>query len=186
MCALGRGYSPEYNIPNTAMAQESERETVEITSIVNEQLGSPATHRRDSSALEATELSRIRRQYSRVSSSHHTASFTVSRRSTSLNGWAKIKYTMSKFWKNQISVIVDHDACRDHLGMHWFLSVFVRLVLDSRLGLLNVTSREASHAISLVLFCLLLLRGISTSYLVAWSVKVPYLWVDGNSILSNF
>jgi hypothetical protein len=101
-----------------AMAQESERETVGTTSIVYEQLDSPATPRRDSNALEATGLSRIRRQYSRASLSHHATSVTLSQRSTPLSGWAKVKYAVSKFWKNQISVIVDHNACRDHLGMY--------------------------------------------------------------------
>jgi hypothetical protein len=98
-------------VPSTTMVPEPEREFIEITSTVHEPPDSQNPSR-DSDALEATELSRIRRQYSRASSSHLAVSVTVPQ-----GGWERVKHTISKFWRHQISVVVAHDACRDHLGV---------------------------------------------------------------------
>lgn len=66
-------------------------------------------------AREATELARIRRQYSRASTHHLQGSSTVSNKPGSILG--RFRYSLSRFWKHQVSVVVPHDTCRDHLGM---------------------------------------------------------------------
>lgn len=65
-------------------------------------------------ALEATELNRLRLQYSRVSS-HRPAPSTLTPKPTTLFG--RSIYAIKKFWRHQISVKVDHSTCRDHLGV---------------------------------------------------------------------
>jgi len=77
-------------------------------------LGS-TSRRRGSDILEATELTRIRTQYSRATDSYHATSGSISHANPT--GLARLKYVISKFWNNQISVIVAHEASRDHLGM---------------------------------------------------------------------
>lgn len=64
-------------------------------------------------AREATELARLRRNYSRASQRQRGLARSLSRP----NGLLKRGlYALNTFWKNQISVVVPHDACRDHLG----------------------------------------------------------------------
>lgn len=65
-------------------------------------------------ALEATELNRLRLQYSRVSS-HRPAPSTLTPKPTTLFG--RSIYAIKKFWRHQISVKVDHSTCRDHLAL---------------------------------------------------------------------
>jgi hypothetical protein len=72
--------------------------------------------RRGSDVLEATELSRIRSNYSRATDSYLRATSSTS--SSSPTGLWLWKYAIWKFWKSQISVIVPHVASRDHLGMY--------------------------------------------------------------------
>jgi len=72
--------------------------------------------RRGSDVLEATELSRIRSNYSRATDSYRRASRPNAQASPATGMW-RWKHTIHKFWKDQISVIVAHEACRDHLGM---------------------------------------------------------------------
>lgn len=88
---------------------ESERETV-ATPHGHDQLGiiEAPQPQRNVEELEAIELTSIKR---------HTASAVVTQGATSLTGWARITHPLTKFWKSQISITVDHDACRDHLGM---------------------------------------------------------------------
>ena len=85
---------------------------------------------RASDVLEATELSRIRTNYSRATAAHHehAASNSITRRPPT--GLWKLKYAITKFWNNQISVIVAHEACRDHLGMYAIQSLIVSLDKD--------------------------------------------------------
>lgn len=68
--------------------------------------------------LEATELARLRSNYSRVSR-RSGSTIAVMKPATFLG---LLTYNIKKFWKNQVSVSVDHEACRDHLGM--FSSIF--------------------------------------------------------------
>ena len=69
----------------------------------------------DRNAREDTELARLRRNYSRASSYRPQGSSTASKRPTTLLG--RFTYTVSKFWRHQISITVEHSTCRDHLGV---------------------------------------------------------------------
>ncbi len=94
----------------------------------------PSHSRRGSDALEATELARIRTNYSRATDSYRRAPSSSSQASpTGLWWW---KYAIWKFWNSQISIIVPHVSCRDHLGMCALtisLTCHVRLRLASNL-----------------------------------------------------
>jgi hypothetical protein len=68
----------------------------------------------DRNAREDTELARLRRNYSRASSYRPQGSSTASKRPTTLLG--RFTYTVSKFWRHQVSITVEHSTCRDHLG----------------------------------------------------------------------
>jgi hypothetical protein len=85
---------------------------------------STSRSRSGSDGLEATELSQIRTQYSQTSNSYRRDG----RKLNSQNpppGFGKLKYAITKFWNNQISVIVPHEACRDHLGTYAVQSLSV-------------------------------------------------------------
>ncbi|KAA8574761.1 hypothetical protein EYC84_004010 [Monilinia fructicola] len=68
---------------------------------------------------ESTELSVLahtRQNYTRASSSH-----ALGPGSTAPTGFiGQFTYSISKFWRHQISVTVDHVTCRDHLGPKYF------------------------------------------------------------------
>jgi hypothetical protein len=74
-------------------------------------------------ALEAIELNRLRRDYTRASS-HRPEPNTLSQKPTTLIG--RTRYGIKRFWMHQISIKVDHHTCRDHLGM-FFLKVYLSL-----------------------------------------------------------
>lgn len=106
---------------NLAMAHDLGEAT--SASIVRDQVQSPhsvSLSHRESDLLEATELSRIRSQYSRTTDLYRRASSSNSRASP--RGLRRLTYAIWKFWRNQISVVVAHEACRDHLGMYQILS----------------------------------------------------------------
>jgi hypothetical protein len=92
-----------------------------------------------SDLLEATELSRIRTQYSRATASYRRASGSTSQASPT--GLWRLRYAIWKFWRNQISVIVAHEACRDHLGTYCkknisrIMSTCIDLYKDHYLGM---------------------------------------------------
>ena len=62
----------------------------------------------------ATELARLRRNYSRASSYHRQGASIASKKPVTLRECCI--YNLKKFWRHQISVTVDYDTCRDHLG----------------------------------------------------------------------
>lgn len=84
---------------------------------------------------ESTELSVLahtRQNYTRASSSH-----ALGPGSTAPTGFiGQFTYSISKFWRHQISVTVDHVTCRDHLGTYHYLlfiplpMLFIRFVSD--------------------------------------------------------
>ena len=74
-------------------------------------------------ARESTELARLRRNYSRASSSRPRTSSPASRPPTGL--LERFTYSISKFWRHQISVTVTHASSRDHLGMKIKPSIFL-------------------------------------------------------------
>lgn len=66
----------------------------------------------ETNAREATELARLRRRYTDRTRS---PALPPENKPTSLIShgiWA-----VKKFWRRQVSITVDHDTCRDHLGM---------------------------------------------------------------------
>ena len=77
---------------------------------------SQSRSRRGSDVLEAIELSRIRSNYSRATDLHRRATGSVAQASPT--GVWRWKHAIYKFWKDQINIIVAHEACRDHLGMY--------------------------------------------------------------------
>ena len=64
---------------------------------------------------EATELARLRRNYSRASS-YHQPEANPTRNSKPANLRERLTRGISTFWRRQISVNVPHDSSRDHLG----------------------------------------------------------------------
>lgn len=68
-----------------------------------------------------TELARLRRNYSRASTAHANSSLghdsTRTEKVTSLP--RKLTAGCRKFWRHQVSITVDHQTCRDHLGMFY-------------------------------------------------------------------
>ncbi|TVY82405.1 hypothetical protein LSUE1_G003589 [Lachnellula suecica] len=66
-------------------------------------------------ALEATEMDRMRGNYSRTSASRKSGSTTTAQKPTNL--LEHFTYNVKKFWRHQISINVDHDTCRDHLAL---------------------------------------------------------------------
>jgi hypothetical protein len=96
-----------------------------------------------SDVLEATELSRIRTQYSRATESYRRAPSSTSQASpTGLWRW---KYAIRKIWKNQISIIVPHEACRDHLGMY-AITISLTCHVYFHLALRSVKSLQSWNA----------------------------------------
>lgn len=77
---------------------------------------SQSRSRRGSDVLEATELTRIKTNYSRATDSYSRAQGSIARASPT--GVWRWKNAIYKFWRDQISTIVAHEACRDHLGMY--------------------------------------------------------------------
>lgn len=67
-------------------------------------------------ALQATELERIRSNYSRASAPHPQRQPRVTARKPT-KVLELLDYNVRKFWRSQVSVTVDHECCRDHLGM---------------------------------------------------------------------
>jgi hypothetical protein len=82
---------------------------------------------RHSPALEATELARLRRNYSRASSYHPPGTTSTTKKPTTV--LERFAYSIKKFWRHQVSITVEHSTCRDHLGMFWlFCHLFSSLV----------------------------------------------------------
>lgn len=81
-----------------------------------------STERDQWESTELSELDYIRQNYTHASSSHASAPGS----SAPTGFFGQLTYNVSKFWRHQISVTVDHVACRDHLGMYhyYFLSFY--------------------------------------------------------------
>lgn len=75
--------------------------------------------RRRSYAIDAHELRRYRSHYSDATSAHERATSRArSRKSLGPpQGLARVPFEFKKFWRRQISVVVDQAYNRDHLGM---------------------------------------------------------------------
>lgn len=74
---------------------------------------SASTARSERNTREDHELDRLRIIYSRASSSRAQVA-TASRKPSGL--LERVNFLIKRFWRHQISITVDHSACRDHLG----------------------------------------------------------------------
>ncbi|APA09559.1 hypothetical protein sscle_05g043290 [Sclerotinia sclerotiorum 1980 UF-70] len=86
----------------------------------------PSSPERDQwESTELSELAHIRQNYTTASSSH-----ALGPGSTASTGYfGRLTYNVSKFWRHQISVTVDHAACRDHLAVERTFLAFLRTSL---------------------------------------------------------
>ncbi|KAE8448547.1 hypothetical protein EG329_009428 [Mollisiaceae sp. DMI_Dod_QoI] len=67
--------------------------------------------------LEATELARLRQNYSRHShASNPNRPDSVTKKPSTL--LEHCIYAVKRTWRHQISITVDHDTCRDHLVVY--------------------------------------------------------------------
>lgn len=69
-------------------------------------------HAPDAREQEATELAAVRRQYSRASSYRPEQG----RERETEHALSRLAFRIAQFWRRQVSIIVPHDSCRDHLG----------------------------------------------------------------------
>ncbi|CZS99085.1 uncharacterized protein RAG0_07562 [Rhynchosporium agropyri] len=77
-------------------------------------LNSPGSISPGTDAREATELARLRSNYTRATS-YRQAGLSVA--SIKPDGFLeRFSYTVRAFWRRQISITVAHETCRDHLG----------------------------------------------------------------------
>ncbi|KAJ8066153.1 hypothetical protein OCU04_005244 [Sclerotinia nivalis] len=86
----------------------------------------PSSPERDQwESTELSELAHIRQNYTNASSSH-----ALGPGSTAPTGFfGRLTYDVSKFWRHQISVTVDHVACRDHLAVERTFLAYLRTSL---------------------------------------------------------
>ncbi|KIM97992.1 hypothetical protein OIDMADRAFT_182346 [Oidiodendron maius Zn] len=89
----------------------------------------------DAREREATELAGLRRQYSRASSYRRQGQGTTSREPETPFG--RFAYNTARFWSRQVSVIVPHEACRDHLALERTFLGYLRTSLA--LSMLGIT-----------------------------------------------
>lgn len=72
---------------------------------------------------ESTELTRLRTIYSRASTQHRQQALATLQKPSTFYG--RIVYNIKKFWRNQISVTVHYETCRDHLGTKSFRKTYL-------------------------------------------------------------
>ncbi|KAI9648016.1 hypothetical protein NHQ30_002644 [Ciborinia camelliae] len=100
---------------------------------------SPGLSSRERDQWESTELSDLtqtRQNYIHASTSH--CSHVSGPGSTAPTGFfSQLAYSVSKFWRHQISVTVDHVACRDHLALERTFLAYLRTSLA--LSMLGIT-----------------------------------------------
>lgn len=74
--------------------------------------------RRRSYAVESHELERYQSHYSDATTAHHRATSRARSRQSlgPPKGLARVPFEVKKFWRRQISVVVDEAYNRDHLG----------------------------------------------------------------------
>jgi len=109
----------------------------------------------DNPGLEATELERLRSRYSHTQATSirhpdgHNFS-TDSQRLTLINRlFTAVIEPAKKFWKNQVSVIVPHDDCRDHLALErTFMSYLRTSLVASALGVTVAQLFRLQHVAS--------------------------------------
>lgn len=99
----------------------------------------------DRDAREDTELARLRRNYSRVSSHRPQGSSTTSKKPS--GPLERFTYVVSGFWRHQISITVEHRTCRDHLALErTFLSYLRTSLALSMIGVTIAQLFRLQHA----------------------------------------
>jgi hypothetical protein len=104
--------------PNQPMAEET-------PALEEPHLAQDALERHD------TELQHIRTRYSQVSSHRRPRSITASNKPNTVG--EHIIHSISKFWRRQIRVSVEHGTSRDHLGPLPFLPLFCFIIVEPAL-----------------------------------------------------
>lgn len=90
----------------------------------------------ETNAREDTELARLRRRYTDRTRSSRPA---VEKKPASLVEHGI--YAIKKFWRHQVSITVDHNTCRDHLGMFSLQSQQSHAFLSDRVSTLQPLSQ---------------------------------------------
>ncbi|KAH9220506.1 hypothetical protein DL95DRAFT_329108 [Leptodontidium sp. 2 PMI_412] len=107
-------------------------------------LNSPARTSADTSAREATELARIRSNYTRASSYHQAGSSIASAKPDGL--LECFSHTVRAIWRRQISITVAHSTCRDHLALERTFLGYLRTSLAlSMLGIVVAQLFRLQH-----------------------------------------
>lgn len=102
------------------MAQSSESPPKNLTDADELQSDTQAPRpAAETDAREDTELARLRRRY--TSHSHPSSAAPTEKKPSTL--LEHCLYAIRKFWRHQVSITVNHDTCRDHLGMLTYISV---------------------------------------------------------------
>ncbi|KAF8865402.1 hypothetical protein BDZ45DRAFT_580536 [Acephala macrosclerotiorum] len=95
--------------------------------------------------LEAsTELARLRRNYSRASSHPSRALGSGPAAKKPSNLLEQCIYAVKRAWGHQISIIVDHDTCRDHLALERTFLGYLRTSLA--LSMIGITVAQLLQA----------------------------------------
>ncbi|CAD6442096.1 0a81d20a-5499-448b-8c81-aad09bc4273b [Sclerotinia trifoliorum] len=76
-------------------------------------------------STELSELAHVRQNYTTALSSHALGPGSAA----STGFFGRLTYNVSNFWRHQISVTVDHVACRDHLAVERTFLAFLRTSL---------------------------------------------------------
>ncbi|KAM3086083.1 hypothetical protein ACMFMG_000220 [Clarireedia jacksonii] len=101
----------------------------------------------DRDLWESTELSQIRRNYTRASSAHALGPGPGPGSTAPTRLFGKARYSIAKFWRHQVSVTVDHAACRDHLALERTFLAYLRTSLTlSMLGVSVAQLFRLQHA----------------------------------------
>lgn len=100
--------------------------------------------RRRSYAVESHELERYLSHYSDATSAHRRATSRArSRQSLGRpKGLARVPYEVKKFWRRQISIVVDEAYNRDHLGTE---TLFFPVISRFLLRCLGCVSGHSTH-----------------------------------------
>ncbi len=127
MSVILRQICTSISIPMAETEAQNDGEATPMASELEEphlvHLNSPGRPSAAGSAREATELARLRSNYSRASSYRQQGSSIASRKPEGL--LECFIYNTKAFWRRQVSVTVAHSTCRDHLGMSPLAYTFI-------------------------------------------------------------
>ncbi|CZT47046.1 uncharacterized protein RSE6_16079 [Rhynchosporium secalis] len=108
-------------------------------------LNSPDSISPGTDAREATELARLRSNYTRATSYRQAGSSVASIKPDGF--LERFSYTVRAFWRRQISITVAHETCRDHLALERTFLGYLRTSLAvSMLGIVVAQLFRLQHA----------------------------------------